>query len=37
MRRFSNKYGKNSKNNKFNNILGLEKEKAKENLEKAAI
>ena len=31
----SNKYGKNSKNNKFNEILHLEREKAKKGLEKA--
>ena len=28
---------KNSKNNKFNRIIDLEREKGKENLEKAAI
>ena len=29
----SNKYGKNSKNNKFHRILPLEREKGKERLE----
>ena len=29
MKRLSNKYGKNSKNNKFNKILHLEREKIK--------
>ena len=33
VKRLSNKYGKNSKNNKFNRILHLEREKGKENLE----
>ena len=33
MKRLSNKYGKNSKNNKFNRILHLERDKSKESLE----
>ena len=33
VKRLSNKYGKNSKNNKFNRILPLESEKGKERLE----
>ena len=33
VKRLSNKYGKNSKNNKFNRILHLEREKGKESLE----
>ena len=33
VKRLSNKYGKNSKNNKFNGILHLEREKGKESLE----
>ena len=32
----SNKYGKNSKNNKFNQILNLEREKVKKGFEKPA-
>ena len=35
-KRLSNKYGKKGKNNKFNEILHLEREKAKKGLEKAA-
>ena len=33
VKRLSNKYGKNSKNNKFNRILQLERGKGKESLE----
>ena len=36
MKRLSNKYGKNSKNNKFNEILHLEREKVKKGLEMSA-
>ena len=36
MKRLSNKYGKNSKNNKFNKILHLEKEKVKNGFVKSA-
>ena len=36
MKRLSNKYGKNSKNNKFNKILHLEREKVKKGFEKSA-
>ena len=32
----SNKYGKNSKNNKFNEILHLEREKVKKGFEMSA-
>ena len=37
VKRLNNKYGKNSKNNKFSKILDYEMEKGKESLEKAAI
>ena len=36
MKRLSNKYGKNSKNNKFNKILHLEREKVKKGFSKSA-
>ena len=36
VKRLSNKYGKNSKNNKFNEILHLEREKVKKGLEMSA-
>ena len=36
MKRLSNKYGKNSKNNKFNKILHLERAKVKKGFEKSA-
>ena len=36
MKRLSNKYGKNSKNNEFNRILPLEREKVKRGFEKSA-
>ena len=36
MKRLSNKYGKNSKNNKFHKILLLKREKVKKGLEKSA-
>ena len=36
MKRLSNKYDKNSKNNKFNKILHLEREKVKKGFEKSA-
>ena len=36
VKRLSTKYGKNSKNNKFNKILHLEREKVKKGFEKSA-
>ena len=36
MKRLSNKYGKNSKNNKFNEILHLERGKVKKGFEMSA-
>ena len=36
MKRLSNKYGKNSKNNKFHKILHLEREKVKKGFSKSA-
>ena len=36
VKRLSNKYGKNSKNNKFNEILHLEREKVKKGFEMSA-
>ena len=36
MKRLSNKYGKNSKNNKFKKILHLEREKVKKGFEKSS-
>ena len=36
MKRLSNKYGKNSKNNKFNKILHLERDKVKNGFVKSA-
>ena len=36
VKRLSNKYGKNGKNNKFNEILHLEREKVKKGLEMSA-
>ena len=36
LKRLSNKYGKNSKNNKFHKILYLEREKVKKGFEMSA-
>ena len=36
MKRLSNKYGKNSKNNKFHKILPVEREKVKKGFTKSA-